>query len=272
MRFRSLLYVPGDNCRFIEKAHTRGADAIIIDLEDSVRPENKDAARENLVQSVALAGQNNARVFIRINSESDLALEDASAACRSGAFGLYVTKSSPEKLAALHQHQSKMSTQPMPLVALIESPRGVLTADLIARQPGVIGMSLGGEDFALEIGAAPVSEVLRVPRLLVHYAAKANQKLSFGLFQSTADFSDLAALSASAKEAALHGFDGATCVHPDAVHILNSAFSPTEEELAWATSVLAAAKSSASGAFRFAGKMVDAPVLARAQNILDRCT
>jgi citrate lyase subunit beta/citryl-CoA lyase len=101
----------------------------------------------------------------------------------------------------------------------------------------------------------------------VHYAAKAEGKLSFGLLQSIADYSDLEALAAAAREAKAHGFDGATCIHPSAVPILNDAFSPTEAERDWATRVLATAEGS-DAAFALDGRMVDAPVLARARRIL----
>lgn len=270
MKLRSLLYVPGDNQRFVQKAHMRGADAIILDLEDSVLPENKIAARNGLASSIASVGQNGAKVFVRINSDLNTALLDAEAACLCGAFGLYVSKSSPEKLDKIHRSLSKSSSQSLPMVALIETPRGVSAAGAMACRPGVIALSLGGEDFAMEIGGVPDPDVLRLPRLLVHYAAKAQDKLSFGLFQSTADYGDLDALSNSAEEAARHGFDGATCVHPNAVPILNGAFSPSDEELAWAQNVLDEAARTGAGAFSLNGKMVDSPVLARARKALDR--
>ncbi|MGN6490042.1 MAG: HpcH/HpaI aldolase/citrate lyase family protein, partial [Devosia sp.] len=82
-----------------------------------------------------------------------------------------------------------------------------------------------------------------------------------------ADYSDLEALAAAAREAKAHGFDGATCIHPSAVPILNDAFSPTEAERDWATRVLATAEGS-DAAFALDGRMVDAPVLARARRIL----
>lgn len=262
MRLRSLLYVPGDNRRFIDKAHTRGADAIIIDLEDSVRSEDKDAARDGLAETIASAGRNGAKLFVRVNSELDVALMDAQAARKAGAFGIYVSKANPEKVQALEEF--------LPMVALIESPKALVDAEIMARNPGVMALSLGGEDFATEIGAQPSPEVLRVPRLLIHYAAKAHDKLSFGLFQSTADYADLDALAASAEEAAQHGFDGASCVHPDAVPILNAAFGAGEAETEWAQNVLDEAAKTGAGAFSLNDKMVDAPIIARARKILGR--
>ena len=118
------------------------------------------------------------------------------------------------------------------------------------------------------IGATPTPEVLRTPKLLAHYAAKAEGKLSFGLLRSVADYADLRAIEAAGREAREHGFDGATCVHPAVVPILNAAFAPSAEEIAWAERVVEAAKRG-EGAFAVDGRMVDAPVIARARKILD---
>ena len=89
---RSLLYVPASSERFIAKAHLRGAHAVILDLEDSVEPNRKTAAREALAEAVPAVGQNGATVFVRINSTEERAVDDALAACRAGAFGLFVPK------------------------------------------------------------------------------------------------------------------------------------------------------------------------------------
>ena len=82
MKLRSLLYVPASSEKFIAKAHERGADAIILDLEDAVAPADKTHARENLAEAVPSVGQNGAKVFVRINAEPELQLDDAAAACR----------------------------------------------------------------------------------------------------------------------------------------------------------------------------------------------
>src|SRR5690606_21891236 len=140
-------------------------------------------------------------------------------------------------------------------------------AAAIAAHPAVAGLSMGGEDLATALGATPDPDVLRTPKLLIHYAAKAHGKLSLGLFRTVADYTDLPAIEAAAREARRHGFDGATCVHPSAVPILNTVFSPTVEEIGWARRVLAAAETTQAGAFALDGHMIDAPVIARARAI-----
>ena len=273
MRFRSLLYVPADNPRFVAKAHERGADAVILDLEDAVTPANKLAARAALAEAVPAASRNGARIFVRINAEPELAADDAEAACRAGAFGLYVPKArSAAGFVPIEERVSRAEAEigrpPMRFVALVEDAAGLLEARAIAKLPRVMALSLGGEDFALATGAEPTPEVLHVPKLLVHYATRAEGKLSFGLLRSVAGYADLDGLREAARQAKRFGFDGATCVHPSGVAILNEGFLPSPEQRAWAERILAAMEMAEHGAVAVDGQMVDAPVLARARAIL----
>lgn len=272
MKLRSLLYVPAHAERFIAKAHERGADAIILDLEDSVPANSKLAAREGLAASIRHVGQAGAAVFVRINSETDLQFEDAGAACRAGAFGLMVPKlATLEQLDRLAGHLAPIKRDQMPFIGLVEDPGAVLDARALAAHPHVMGLALGGEDFATAMGAAATPEVLRLPKQMVHMAAKTSGKLSFGLLRGIADYADIDAIAAAAAEAKAFGFDGATCVHPSAVAVLNAGFSPSEAEFDWARRLVAEADKAIAesrGAFVFEGKMVDAPIIARARAIL----
>jgi citrate lyase subunit beta/citryl-CoA lyase len=252
-----MLYVPAHSERFLAKAHERGADAIILDLEDAVPEADKDRAREGLTDAAKSVRRNGARVFVRINS-GERRRADAGAATRAGADGLVLAKAELGELGSFN----------LPSIAMLEEPKAVLDARDYAKHPGVLGLLVGSEDLATALGATPTPEVLRTPKLLVHYAAKAEGKLSFGLLRSVADYADLPAIEAAGREARQHGFDGATCVHPSVVPILNTAFAPDETEIAWAERVVHAAKSGA-GAFTVDGRMVDAPVIARARRILD---
>lgn len=279
MPIRSLLYVPASSERFIAKAHERGADAIILDLEDAVAPSQKDAARAQLGSSVAAAGQRGAAVFVRINAEPERIHLDAEAACRAGAFGIFVPKTrDPRALAVLadfvHGFERLIGREPMVLVPMIEDPGAVLDARSIATAtPRIYGMIVGSEDLATALGAEPTPEVLQLPKLLVHYAAKAAGVRSLGLLRSVADYNDHAGIEASARLARQFGFDGATCVHPAVVPILNRAFSPSEQELDHARRLVAAyeqAHAEGRGAVEFEGKMIDEPVARRARALLER--
>lgn len=256
MRLRSMLYVPAHSERFLAKAHERGADAIILDLEDAVPEADKDRARDGLADAVKSVSRNGAMAFVRINPGARRRA-DAAAATKAGATGLVLAKAELSELGGFA----------LPLIAVLESPGAVLDAREYAKHLGVMGLLVGSEDLATELGATPTPEVLRTPKLLVHYAAKAEGKMSFGLLRSVADYADLPAIVAAGREAREHGFDGATCVHPSVVQILNTAFAPSPEETAWAERVVEAAKSGA-GAFTVDGRMVDAPVIARARRIL----
>ncbi len=275
---RSLLYVPANSSRFVGRAHERGADAVILDLEDAVVPAEKEAARAALREAVPAVGRGGATVFVRVNSGASMAA-DAVAACRAGAAGLMVPKvQSADTLlrlgAGLDAVEQELGRSRLSFVPLLEDPGAILDARLIATAgPRVFALVTGGEDLATEMDAEPTADMLRLPKLLVHLAAKAAGVLSFGLMRSIADFSDTAAIAASAREARALGFDGASCVHPAVVPILNEAFSPAPAALDHASRLVAAfeqAEASGSGAFTFEGAMVDLPIVARARRLIDR--
>ncbi len=274
---RSLLYVPADSERFVAKAHERGADAIVLDLEDAVAPSEKLKARTGLAASVPAVARNGAQVFVRINAGTSRA--DAEAACRAGAYGLFVPKArDPQALVQLasylDQMEREIGRQPMRFVAMIEDAGAVFDARIIGKaSPRVLGLITGGEDIATSMGAEPTPEALRLPKLMVHLAAKAAGVLSLGLIRTVADYRDTDAITRAAREAREFGFDGATCVHPSIVPILNEAFSPSAAEIDRAKRLIAAAEAATAqgkGAFELDGKMVDEPVLARARALLTR--
>jgi citrate lyase subunit beta/citryl-CoA lyase len=277
---RSLLFVPGSSERFISKAHQRGADALILDLEDSVIAERKREARERLGKAVLHVGQSGAKIFVRINSAHDLMLQDAEAACRAGAFGIFLPKTKDPahvlRLANLLDRVEKQigSTYKTKIVPVIEDPNALFDAREIANaSPRVFALVAGSEDLASAMNAECTPDFLRFPKLLVHFAAKAASVHSFGLLRSIVDFSDLTAIANAVEEARSLGFDGATCVHPSVVPILNEGFSPSPQQLEQAARLLVAseeAKRRGEGAFMFEGKMVDKPVVERAKSLLDR--
>jgi len=276
--FRSLLYVPASSERFIAKAHEREADAIILDLEDSVAPGEKDKARAALGAAVPAVSRNGAKVFVRINAEDDRLLADAEAAALAGAFGLFVPKTrEPQALGRLTRHLDEVERrsgrgEQVVLIPMIEDPGAVFDARAIAAaSPRVFGLIVGGEDIATAMAADATPEVLRLPKLLVHMAARAAGVHSFGLLRSVADFRDGAGIEQAAHEARAFGFEGATCVHPSVVAILNRVFSPSAEEIDRASRMIAAYEQSLAagqGACVFEGKMIDVPVVMRARALL----
>jgi citrate lyase subunit beta / citryl-CoA lyase len=271
----SLLYVPGNAPRFLEKAGQRGADVVIVDLEDAVPENAKTEARDGLAKWVREIRQGDCQVFVRVNN-SDRLIDDAVAATLAGADGLYVPKvDSVDVLAKLDESLKRHEADRAPIgfVPLIEDMKGLFEVRAIAHGPRVFALTSGGEDLATAMGAKPTPEVLRYPKLMIHYAAKEAGVLSFGMLRTTVDFADKEALRNAALEARDFGFDGATCIHPSVVPILNECFAPTAEEIAWAQKVVAANSQEAAagrGAFMLDGKFVDAPIVTRAQNLLRR--
>jgi len=275
---RSMLYVPASSERFIAKAHEREADAIILDLEDSVVPNEKEKARAGLGEAALRVSRNGAKVFVRINSTEDMMFADAEAACRAGAFGLLVPKSSqPGTLQRLDRHLQEIESamggrEKTVLVPLVEDPDAVLNARAIAgATPRIFGMIAGSEDLATAMGAEPGSAAIHFAKIFVHFAAKAAGVFSFGFVLPQTHFRDLEGIAGAAREARSYGFDGATCVHPSAIPIINEIFSPSLEELDRATRMVAAYELSTAagkGACVFEGKMIDVPMVARAKALL----
>lgn len=269
-RLRSLLYVPADNRRFISGAHKRGADAIILDLEDSVQPANKLAARDSLTDSVSEAGQSGAAVFVRVNADPDLFQRDVEAAQKAGANGLVVPKLEQTGLLDTASTLWPGSGEKF-VLGLVETPLGILNAPSIASHSSILGLMLGGQDFALSLGGQPDPVSLKLPHYLLHLAAKAHGRLSLGLGVSTDDQASPETVRAAIEGARRLGIDGSSCVHPSTVSLLNDGFSPSQKELDWARAVVAESRRPENrerGAFAVHGQMIDAPVLARAQRIL----
>ncbi|MBY6092585.1 HpcH/HpaI aldolase/citrate lyase family protein [Maritimibacter alkaliphilus] len=271
MRLRSLLYVPANAERFVAKAHERDADAVILDLEDAVEEGSKDAARAALATAVPQVARNGAKAYVRVNTGPRMG-EDARAALAAGADGIMLPKAeTAASVDALLAELGEADDGSTEILAIIEDAGGLMDARQVAAHPRVVALALGAEDFATSTGGQPIPEVLRLPKLMVHYAAKAEGKLSLGMLRSVADFNDAEGLVAAAEEAARFGFDGASCIHPKVVAVLNTAFAPSEAALTRARRIVAAAAEAAAqgtGAFMLDGEFVDLPVLTRAKAVL----
>lgn len=268
---RSLMFVPAANERFVRKAAGAGADAIILDLEDSVAGPDKDRARAGLAHAVTLLAGSGSKIFVRVNADDRL-MDDIDAAREARADGLVLPKvSGAEAIGTIEARlEAGRARADFALIPVLEHPAAILRAEAVARASRrIIGLIAGGEDLALAMNADPSSEAVRMCKLLVHLAAKSAGLLSFGLFGSIADYRDAAKLSACVEEARRSGFDGATCIHPSAIPILNRGFFPSPEEVSHARRLLAAhAGRSEKGAFEFEGRMVDAPHVSKARNIV----
>ncbi|WP_287201708.1 CoA ester lyase [Mesorhizobium sp.] len=278
-RWRSLLFVPVHVPRFVEAAHERGADGVILDLEDSVPQDRKGEARKRLPESVAKLARRGASVLVRVNRGLRALAVDLDAAVMAGVDALVLPKTdSAEWVLEIANAVSELERERnLPLgrirfLAQIETPAALQRLAAIASaHPRMVAMALGPEDFSAAVGGSPEFDLLLTPNLSVLFAARAAGLLPLGFIGSIGEFSDTHKLRETAAQARRLGFVGALAIHPTQVAIFNEAFSPSDQEVEWARHVLAAEKEAAAqgrGAFALEGKMVDAPVVQRAREII----
>jgi citrate lyase subunit beta/citryl-CoA lyase len=258
---RSLLFVPADRPDRHARALAAGADAVIFDLEDSVAPDSKDAARELAAARTELTGPGLA--LIRINSpRTEAGGKDLAAAADFHADGLVVPKADPDsvRLAA---------AAGLPLIALVETAAGVFAAARTAADPAVALLMMGQVDLGADLGVAESrdgDELLVARGLLVLAAAAAGKPGPLdGPCLATKDERAVAKEIARAKRL---GFVGKACIHPAQVEAVTAAFSATPEEVDWAKRVVAIADAAGGGVAVLDGSMIDAPVVRSAQRIL----
>ncbi|MDP1965038.1 MAG: aldolase/citrate lyase family protein, partial [Reyranella sp.] len=212
--WRSTMYVPGNVPKFIDKAHERGADCVLVDLEDSVQPAQKSEARAMLAETMKKVARGGADVAVRINRPLRLAIPDIEAAVRPGLSALFITKTEGvqhlrllDEMVTELEHERGMPVGSVGFGAMIEHPRALTQIhDIAEHGPRVIAMMLGGEDFALETGSIPGDESLELPKRLVAFAAQAHGVAMMGILGTVADYSDPAAYKASAERARRFGF------------------------------------------------------------------
>jgi citrate lyase subunit beta/citryl-CoA lyase len=279
--WRSLQYVPTHVEKFVAAAHTRGADALILDLEDSVPWDQKARARNLLPNAAASVGQAGADVIVRINADPALAQEDIAAAIGPKVYGLSLPKAeTPDQIRRIDEavgeaeRRAGVEEGATRFILIVESAAGFLNMSAVATaSPRTVAISLGAEDFALDLGMEPNDETLLAPKQQVVIVAAAAGVMPLGLVGGATGFDDPDAYLALAQRSRRFGYVGATCIHPKQVPLLNAAFAPGEAEVAHARRVVEANKAAAAegrGAFAVDGKMVDAPIVARAEALLAR--
>ena len=266
---RSFLFVPADRLDRLPKALGSGAHAVIIDLEDAVAPEHKADARRALSREWAgMPAEQRQRMAVRINAagsthhEDDLALLRQLAPNPPGA----VMRSKAEPATA---SERVARTAVAPVLPLIESAQGLHAADIIARARGVLRIAFGHLDFQGDLGlhCGPDERELDSVRLALVLASR-RANLPAPIDGVTASLDDETRLAADIDRSRRFGFGAKLCIHPKQVAAVNEALGPTPAQREWAQRVLEASKVNGTGAFRLNGEMVDAPVLQRAQSLL----
>ena len=250
------LFVPGNRPERFEKAASSGADAVIIDLEDAVAADAKDAAR------AALSGGFTDRpVLVRINGiGTPWHMADVAAVS-----GLPFAAMIVPKAEASEDFDALCASSPLPVVALVETARGLAEARRIAAATNVARLAFGSIDFCADLGCAHTREALLSARSELVLASRL-AGLTEPIDGVTATIDDAALVMSDARHARELGFGSKLCIHPRQVAAIRAGFRPDEGEIAWARKVLA----SGDGAAAVDGAMVDEPVRVRARSILKR--
>lgn len=270
-RARSLLFVPGHRPERFEKALVTEAGGVIIDLEDAVAPQDKAAAREHVLAFAHRATPaQRERLLLRINPEGPDFVEDLRAlmALREHPLaGVVCPKTAdPAQLA----EAGRAAGAGVALLPLIESAEGWAQVDALARTPGVLRLMFGHLDFQLDMGmAADEGQTELLPVRLALVSASRRAGLVSPVDGVTPDVADAAACEADTRRAMRLGFGAKLCIHPNQVATVNAALAPSQAERDWARRVLVANEQAQGAVFQFEGRMVDAPILARARRLLD---
>lgn len=263
MPAHSYLFVPGDRPERFDKACSAGADVVILDLEDAVTPENKSMARAAIRQWLDGGG----RAWVRLNgTDTQWHAEDLSLLDAPGLLGVSLPK-------AENASQIEMLAERLPgglgILPIVETARGVWNVEQVAAAPSVVRLAFGSVDFQVDTGILGDNDELLYARSRL-VIASALTRIAPPVDGVTIDLSDATLLENDVRRARLQGFGGKLCVHPKQVHLINQGFQPAESERAWARSVLDTVEAHQGvGAISLNGKLIDLPVILRAQRILE---
>ena len=279
--WRSLLFIPAVAERFVTKAHTRGADVIILDLEDSIPPSEKEAARAALPAAAKTIAAHGQEICVRINRPLELAVPDVAAAIMPEVSALMLPKvMGPEhikllsEVVAAREAALGMRIGHTRFIGVVETPDALPTLHAIAMaDPRMAALGVGSEDLSTELEAVPGADSLYVYGMMAVAAARAARILPLGSIGVFADFSDLDAYRASLRRSRALGFGCAACIHPAQVAVVNDEYGPAPAEVERARRLIAAfnvALAEGKGAVAFEGAMIDLPVVERARRLLAR--
>ncbi len=259
-RIRSYLYVPGNRPDRFDKACAAGADAVIVDLEDAVPAADKAGARVAVSRWLSAEQP----VFVRVNAMDTPWFGDDVELCgQPGVAGIILSKAEHVDDARL---QARMSGT-RPVLPLIETARGFANAPALARAPFVQRLVFGTIDFQIDLGIQGEGEELLYFRSQLVLTSRLAGLLSpvDGVVTAIDDTERIRAETQSARRL---GFGAKLCIHPRQLPAIHAGFGPSDEEIAWARRVLAAAAASKGAAVAVDGKMVDRPVIQQAEEII----
>lgn len=286
MYIRSMLYVPGDNDRKQARADTCGADAIVLDLEDSVSPDNREVARKKVRDflDVRPKEQRKYQIWVRINALNDSAVQDLAAVVGGDPHGIVLPKiEAPQEVGILSHYLDALEAREnlrqgtIKICAVAtETPSAVLRLAEFTKTkfPRLTALNWGAEDLSAAVGATTNLDetgqwalTYRWARSAVMLAAKAAGAQA--LETAYVNYRDSDGLRTACRAAAQEGFTGRAAIHPDQVPVINEAFSPSKEDVEMARRILTAFdKAGNAGTVGIDGLMYDIPHLKRAKLVL----
>lgn len=279
---RALLYVPGNDLHKIQKSVSLNADCICLDLEDSISPNQKTAARQLVVRALIEMDFGEAEKWVRVNDEKTGLMEDDLAAILPAhPHGIVLPKvETPaviqrvsrlmDETETTHGWQQKSSS----IIAIVESAAGLINlASICQADERLQGIIFGAEDFAVSIGAQRSEQNWEVfharSEIVIHCAAFGLQAIDM----VNNHYRDLEPVIQEARQGAAMGFAGKQVIHPSQVEVVQSAFTPSLEEVERARQVMtlyASQQQAGKGAIGLEGKLIDLPVFRQAENVLAR--
>jgi citrate lyase subunit beta/citryl-CoA lyase len=246
-----------------------------------VPPAEKEKARTLVEKNAARVRRGGADVVVRINQPLSLAVRDVEHSIGPDVDGIAITKADSashvrllDELVTALEEKRGMKAGHTRFLTMIETADAFTRIDEIPRaSPRTVGMLIGGEDFALDINAQPDEDVLLHPKQRMIIAARAAGVMPLGFIGTVADFSDWEKFRVMVRRSRRFGFDGAGCIHPGQVKIVNEEYTPSEQEVAYARKVIQMDKEAAAagrGSFQIDSKMIDIPVVVRAEKLIRR--
>lgn len=277
---RTMLFVPGNNPGMLRDAHIYGADSIMIDLEDSVPVNEKDAARMLVYHALTSMDYGGTEVIVRVNGlNTPYGKDDYEAIVRAKPDAIRMPKTETaqdvadaDSLITEIEKKAGIPNGTVKIFAAIESAKGVLNAQYIAvASSRIIGIALGAEDFVTDLKTNRSKDGIELltARSLILFAARAA-----GIDAVDTVFSDINDEEGFLNEVKLIkqlGFDGKSIINPRQIEIVHRVYAPSKEEIIKAKKIIEASKEAeakGSGVTRINGKMIDRPVVARAQRVL----
>ncbi|QWF80356.1 HpcH/HpaI aldolase/citrate lyase family protein [Amycolatopsis sp. CA-230715] len=269
---RSVLYMPGANERALEKAKTLAADALILDLEDAVAPDDKEAARDRVCAAAASGEYGEREITIRVNAiDTEWHDADLRAAAQAGPAAVVVPKVSSAREVQNIERALELSGAPehTKIWAMLETPTAILHAEeIVSASDRLTVLVMGTNDLAKELHteAAPDRAPLLGALSMALLATRAHGKVILdGVYN---DVKDLEGFEAECVQARQFGFDGKTLVHPGQLEPCNRVFSPSEKEVENARKIIDAFESAGKGVVTVDGRMIESLHVDNARRIL----